>query len=92
MNIVEQIKAIKIPRFGIQADLESAFHKGIDSAIDVAEEAEDYIDGLKSELENAVQVAYNFGAHDWCKSNFPSQFEEMEKFAQPEGCSVASSN
>lgn len=40
---------------------------------------EDTVDGLSSDLDSAVEVAYNRGAHDWVKMNYPSNYDRMSK-------------
>jgi len=38
----------------------------------------DKIDALESELSEAVSVAYQHGAHDWTRHNYPGQFKFLE--------------
>ena len=40
-------------------------------------EAQDKIDGLESDLESAIDVAFRSGAVDWCRLNYPNQFERL---------------
>jgi hypothetical protein len=40
--------------------------------------AEDKIEGLESDLESAVQVAYNRGAVQWAKDNYPTWIDRLE--------------
>jgi hypothetical protein len=39
---------------------------------------EDIKDGLQSDVESAVQVAFNHGAVDWARLNYPSWMERLE--------------
>ena len=39
---------------------------------------EDIKDGIQSDLESAVQVAYNNGAEEWARLNYPSWIERLE--------------
>lgn len=41
------------------------------------EELEDRIDGLNSDLQSAVEVAFNRGAEDWVRMNYPAQFARL---------------
>lgn len=38
---------------------------------------EDTIDGLESELQSAVEVAFRRGAHEWVRLNYPAQFATL---------------
>jgi hypothetical protein len=51
---------------------------GILLAIQKIEIQEDCIDGLQADLEEAVQVAYNRGAEDWARLNYPSWIDRLE--------------
>jgi hypothetical protein len=35
----------------------------------------DKVDALESELAEAVHVAYNYGASNWCKLNYPEKYK-----------------
>jgi hypothetical protein len=39
---------------------------------------EDSADGLQSDLESAVQVAFDRGAEEWARLNYPSWIERLE--------------
>ncbi|MDW9481780.1 hypothetical protein GOB57_24330 [Sinorhizobium meliloti] len=47
-------------------------------AIQRVEIQEDKIEGLESDLESAVQVAYDHGAEEWARLNYPSWMERLE--------------
>lgn len=42
-----------------------------------ADERDDTIDGLRSDLEAAVEVAYKRGATEWVRLNYPDQFKKL---------------
>ena len=44
-------------------------------------ELEDTIEGLDSDLFEAVQVAYSRGATDWAEANYPKWFRQLENEA-----------
>ena len=52
-------------------------HKNAEqTCLDAAGEIErlrDRVDGLESDLESAVAVAWGHGAHDWVRLNYPSE-------------------
>lgn len=48
-------------------------------AIQKVEIEQDRIDGLQADLEEAVQVAYNRGAVEWAKLNYPTWIERLER-------------
>lgn len=39
---------------------------------------EDKIDGLEADLDSAVKVAYDRGAKEWTRLNYPQLFERFE--------------
>lgn len=43
---------------------------------------EDRIDGLQADLEAAVQVAYNRGAEEWARLNYPGWIDRLERNRQ----------
>ncbi|MCV9964174.1 hypothetical protein OIU34_20020 [Pararhizobium sp. BT-229] len=47
-------------------------------AVQKIEIEDDRIEGLQSDLESAVQVAYNHGAEEWARLNYPSWVERLE--------------
>lgn len=51
---------------------------GILLAVQKVEIEEDRIDGLESDLESAVQVAFNHGAEEWARLNYPSWIDRLE--------------
>jgi hypothetical protein len=38
------------------------------------EEYEDKVEGLLSDLDAAIEVAWNRGAHDWVRVNYPKHY------------------
>lgn len=58
----------------ILADLNAASSPAQDR-----EELLDKIDGLDSDLRSAVEVAYNHGAHEWVRLNYPKDYERLSK-------------
>lgn len=44
----------------------------------VAEKADDKINGLKADLDAAVEVAFQHGAKDWVRLNYPEHFKRLE--------------
>ena len=53
--------------------------------LDRARAAEEKIEGLQAELESAVDVAFNRGAHGWVRMNYPDHYERRKK-AEPVIC------
>ncbi len=43
--------------------------------------AADEIDGLEEDLRSAVEVAWNRGATEWVKMNYPKDAERLERAA-----------
>lgn len=41
----------------------------------------DKIDGLESDLDSAIEVAFNRGATDWVRLNYPKRYERLSKAA-----------
>ena len=41
------------------------------------DDATDKIDGLTSDLEGAVEVAFKRGATEWVRLNYPKQYETL---------------
>lgn len=41
----------------------------------------DKIEGLSADLDSAVGVAFNRGAHEWVRMNYPDRFEELSRTA-----------
>ena len=39
----------------------------------------DKVDGLTSDLENAVETAYKRGATEWCRLNYPDQYKRLTR-------------
>lgn len=49
------------------------------------EELEDKIDGLEGDLESAVEVAFDRGATEWVKLNYPMLYRKYTRgIARPE--------
>lgn len=62
-----------------EAILKSVAHvAGLMMAYHAEDLLEDKVDGLRSDLESAVQVAYNHGAEEWARDNYPSWIERLE--------------
>lgn len=51
------------------------------SAANQIEELTDKVDGLLSDLDSAVEVAYERGATEWTRLNYPAQFARLSKRA-----------
>lgn len=48
------------------------------------DELQDKIDGLESDLDSAVEVAYRRGAEDWVRLNYPKQYALLRvRFPSP---------
>lgn len=63
----------------MEAILKSVAHVvGLMMAYHAEDLLEDKVDGLQSDLESAVQVAYNHGAEEWARLNYPSWIERLE--------------
>lgn len=43
------------------------------------QDLEDTIDGLRSDLDSAVTVAYNYGAGEWVRLNFPALYKTLSE-------------
>ena len=41
----------------------------------------DEVEALRSELDSAVEVAFNRGATEWVKLNYPEQYAKLSKSA-----------
>lgn len=54
-------------------DFDSDFRR----AMELFDKAIDKIDGLEEDLKSAIRVAYNHGAHDWVRLNYPVMFERL---------------
>lgn len=39
----------------------------------------DKVDGLKSDLDNAIETAYHRGAVDWVRMNYPKHFASLSQ-------------
>lgn len=37
----------------------------------------DKVEGLEADLENAVETAFNRGAKDWARMNYPDQYQRL---------------
>lgn len=44
-----------------------------------ADEMVDKIDGLSSDLDEAVRIAFKYGATDWVKMNYPALYENFTR-------------
>lgn len=44
----------------------------------VAEKSEARNEGSKSELDVAIEVAFQHGAKDWVKANYPEHFKRLD--------------
>lgn len=47
-------------------------------AITLLREATDKIDGLESDLYEAVRIAFKYGAKGWVKMNYPDMYKALE--------------
>jgi hypothetical protein len=80
---VERIMATAVEHGSAEAKLAS-FRFDVKNAIDLALAhqleaiVEDKIEGLQSDLESAVQVAYNRGAVEWARLNYPTWIDRLE--------------
>lgn len=45
----------------------------------VLEEAADKIEGLEADLDSAVEVAYDRGATEWTRLNYPTQYKRLQQ-------------
>lgn len=45
----------------------------------LATEAIDKIEGLEADLEDAVKTAFDRGATEWCKLNYPDLYKHFNK-------------
>lgn len=50
-----------------------------EEAITLLEEAADKIDGLETDLCEAVRIAFKYGAKDWVKMNYPDIHEALTR-------------
>lgn len=46
-------------------------------AMELFDKAIDKIGGLEEDLKSAIRVAYNHGAHEWVRLNYPTMFERL---------------
>lgn len=46
---------------------------------DEAAKLADKIEGLQADLDSAIEFAYNRGAHDWVRMNYPSHYARLSK-------------
>ena len=45
--------------------------------VTMARSAADTIEGLQADLESAIKVAFDHGAADWVKQNYPDQYARL---------------
>lgn len=48
-------------------------------SVNLAARKDDKIEGLESDLDSAVEVAYHRGATEWVQLNYPQHFERLSK-------------
>lgn len=82
--LVDVIKAADGIHGSEQARINAITHAvmgvaGILLAVQKVEIEEDRIEGLQSDLESAVQVAFNHGAEEWARLNYPSWIDRLEE-------------
>ncbi|MCS4088425.1 hypothetical protein [Rhizobium sp. BK176] len=81
---VVRIMATAVTTYGSPEAKLAAFRFDVKNAIDLALAyqwetiVEEKIEGLESDLESAVQAAYNRGAVEWAKLNYPTWIERLE--------------
>jgi hypothetical protein len=80
----ERIMATIVTIYRSPEEKMAAFRLDVKNAIDLALAhqleaiTENKIEGLESDLESAVQVAYNRGAVEWAKLNYPTWIDRLE--------------
>lgn len=62
-------------------------YRGIEEYV---EELEDRVEGLDSELQEAVLIAWKYGAHDWVRMNFPHLVPENDHSSETPAPQVVS--
>lgn len=91
-SIGEYHLSLEAAKSAAQADYEKRIRSALstsqsDPAPEIAalraenERLKDKADGLESDLDSAVEVAFGRGAHDWTRLNYPTHFERLSSTA-----------
>lgn len=77
-HVGADIQASMMEHSAVGDALMAAIAKAIHDAVMAERERwEDKVDGLESDLDNAVETAFDRGAKEWTRLNFPARFARL---------------